>query len=133
MLELLKKHPKATQKVRDWFMNKMIESLKDSNVPENFKEYMRSQGVPDDNIATILGDNPRALFDVFDNNGIYIIITRDFNTGLFYYSFDGKAKSDSYSSRKEAESVAVERAFQILDDTLNTDDNDRQDSATSGE
>ena len=43
-IELLEKYPLSTEVVREWFMRKMIESIKgDSDVPEDFKNFMIEQ------------------------------------------------------------------------------------------
>lgn len=134
MHNLLEKYPYATEAVRDWFMGKMIESFKDQNVPSDFKEYMRQQGIPNDRLAQMIQGNPRVLFDVFDDNNVII------NVLCIYKGFTwdvGDVKSvQVYSSRKEAEGAAVERAFQILDEKLNiivseTKNDERPDSTTS--
>lgn len=136
MYNLLEKYPYATEAVRDWFMGKMIESFKDQNVPSDFKEYMRQQGIPNDRLAQMIQGNPRVLFDVFDDNKLII------NVLCIYKGFTwdiGDVKSvQVYSSRKEAEHAAVERAFQMLDEKLNiivseTKNDEGQDSRPSGE
>ena len=39
-LKLLEKYPLSTEVVREWFINKMVESVKgDDTVPEDFKNY----------------------------------------------------------------------------------------------
>jgi len=44
-LELLEKHALSAEIVRAWFMERMIESFKDENVPDEFKDFMREQGI----------------------------------------------------------------------------------------
>lgn len=136
MYNLLEKYPYATEAVRDWFMGKMIESFKDQNVPSDFKEYMRQQGIPNDRLAQMMQGNPRVLFDVFDDNKLIINIVCTENG----FSWDvGAVKSvQFYQHRKDAELAAVERAFQILDEKLNiiiseTKNDEGQDSTASSE
>lgn len=136
MHQLLEKYPYATDVVRGWFMDKMIESFKDQSVPQDFKDFMRSQGIPNENIVKILDGNPRALFDVFDDNQLIISIVHT-EVGFTWDVSDVK-NIGYYPSRKEAEMAAVERAFQMLDDKLNiliseTPNNERPDSTTSSE
>jgi hypothetical protein len=70
-LELLEKHPLSAKIVRDWFMQKMIESVRgDNGVPEDFKNFMLEQGIENDKIAVMIDGNPRMLFDVFDENDV---------------------------------------------------------------
>ena len=122
MIELLETYPKAAVKIKEWFLEKMLDNLKktDDTVPEEFKDYVRQQGIDDDKIAKIIGNNPRALFDVFDNNQLYIKI--DIFIGeapKFNWSINAEEGGTSfYSSRIEAEKDAVAKAFQMLNDKL---------------
>jgi len=136
MDNLLEKYPYATDAIRDWFMGKMIESFKDQSVPVEFKEFMRQQGISNDRLAKILGENPRVLFDVFDDNNLIINIVHT-EQGFTWDVGDVKSVQ-YYSSRRTAEVGAVERAFRILDEKLNiiiseTKNNEGQDSTASSE
>lgn len=129
-LELLEKYPKAAVKVREWFLEKMLDNLKkDDGVPEEFKDYVRQQGIDDERVAKILGANPRTLFDVFDANQVYINVdvfvntdrSAKFNWSINLGNAEGyyrKKDSDLYASRTEAEKEAVNKAFEILNDKL---------------
>jgi len=123
--ELLDLYPIATEVVRDWFMDKMAESFKNHELPDNFKNLMREQGITNDKLVKLIDVNPRVLFDVFDDNGVIINIIHV--NGVFSWNVNTVKNLNSYSSRREAESAAVQRAFQILDDKLNItliEDND---------
>ena len=115
--ELLDAYPIATEVVRDWFMDKMAESFKNQELPKDFKEFMREQGIPNDKLVKLIDVNPRVLLDVFDDNGVIINIMHV--NGVFSWNVNTVKNLNSYSSRREAESAAVQRAFQILDDKLN--------------
>ena len=64
------------------------------------------------------------LFDVFDSNSVYIEILVDLtkDDALFSYIIDGDVMGNVeavlYNSRIEAEKVAIEKAFQLLNDKL---------------
>lgn len=136
MDNLLEKYPYATDAIREWFMGKMIESFKDQSVPAEFKEYMRQQGISNDRLAKILGENPRVLFDVFDDNKLIINIVHT-DQGFTWDVGDVKSVQ-YYPSRRNAEFAAVERTFRILDERLNiiiseTKNNEGQDSTASSE
>lgn len=115
-LELLDEHPKAAIVVKQWYLDKMLESLKDEDLPEDFKEHVRQQGITNENVSKMLEGMPRALFDVFDSQKVVIQI----NTfPSFSYSInEGDVISGSWETRKEAESAAIEQAFKILNDKL---------------
>ena len=114
--DLLDLYPIATEVVRDWFMEKMAESFKNQELPKDFKEFMREQGIPNDRLVKLIDVNPRVLFDVFDDNGVVINVLHA--DGKFTWDVNTVKSLDSYSSRREAESAAVQRAFQILNDKL---------------
>jgi hypothetical protein len=87
-IELLKKYPLSTEVVREWFIQKMIESVKgDTTVPEDFKNFMIEQGIPNDTLCIFIDSNPRSLFDVFDENNIRIHIVVGSDVSADNYSF----------------------------------------------
>ena len=111
--ELLETYSKATTIIKEWYLEKMLESLNTDSLPEDFKEHVRNEGVDDDKIVAVIEAGPRALFDVFDENHIYIQI----NTNVPYFSYfinEGDVISGSWESRKEAERAAIEQAFELL-------------------
>lgn len=122
MLELLQENPKAASVIRSWFLDRMLESLKDDSIPEDFKEHVRQQGIEDERVAKILGNNPRALFDVLDANKLYIkidVFVREDGTAKFNWSVNAtEGGSSFYSSRTEAEKDAVKKAFEMLNKKL---------------
>ena len=118
-IELLEKYPLAANVIKASILEKMIESFKDDSVPDEFKEHMRQQGVEDDKVAVMIDVQPRFLFDVFDDNSVFIQINV-FNT--FSYSInEGEVISGSWETRKEAEKAAIEAAFDVLEESLQED------------
>jgi AICAR transformylase/IMP cyclohydrolase PurH len=111
--KLLENYPKAAIVVKQWYLEKMLESLNNDSLPEDFKEHVRKEGVDDDKIAAVIDIGPRALFDVFDENHIYIQI--NVNTPHFSYAINEEdAVIGSWQLRKEAERAAIEQAFELL-------------------
>ena len=126
-LELLEKHPESAEIVRAWFMGKMIESLKDENVPDEFKDYMREQGIDNDKLGTMIDLNPRMLLDVFDKHDIiiYFMIFSSpegvkFSAAIHTGNDEVKPNpiGKQCNTRKEAELFAIEAAFEILENKL---------------
>ena len=121
-LELLETYPKAAVKVKEWFLEKMLDTLKDDTIPEDFKDFVRQQGIGDDKVAKIVGDSPRSLFDVFDENQLYIkidIFAKEDGTAKFIWSVNAvEGSTNFYEVRKDAEKEAVQKAFQMLNDKL---------------
>lgn len=115
-LQLLDEHPKAAIVVKQWYLEKMLESLKDESLPEDFKEHVRQQGIDNETIAKMIDGMPRTLFDVFDGQKVIIQI----NTfPSFSYSInEGDVISGSWETRKEAETAAIKEAFKLLNDKL---------------
>lgn len=123
--ELLEKHPLTTEVVRTWFFEQMTASFADENVPEEFKEMMKQEGVTNERLAILIDAQPRTLFDVFDENKIFICISvwtktpGDFENAEFGIALNATNKNNSnFSSRKEAELVAIEEAFELLEERL---------------
>ena len=117
-IELLEKYPLTTEVVRDWFIRKMVESVnEDNDVPAEFKEFMINQGLPNERLAIFIDSNPRSLFDVFDENDV-VIETSLYPNSEFTIKIGNQATTNSWKTRKEAESFAIEVAFEILEETL---------------
>ena len=115
-IELLEKYPLAANVIKASILEKMIESFKDDSVPDEFKEHMRQQGVENDKVAVMIDAQPRFLFDVFDDNKVFIQINV---FKKFSYSInEGEVISGSWETRKEAEKAAINVAFELLEDKL---------------
>jgi hypothetical protein len=118
-VQILEKYPLSAKVVKEWFMKSMIESLGDTSVPEEFKEFMLKQGIEDEKVAKIIDVNVRILFDMFDENDIIIIIKYHDNFG-FSWAVEEADEQSFYNTRKEAEHAAIEQAFEILEEKLTT-------------
>ena len=116
-LEFLKNYPLSTIVIKDWFHQRMIESFKDPEIAEDFKEFVLEQGIEVDKLAVLINSNPRMLFDVFDENGI-VIETLLYPSGEFTIKIGNQATTNSWKTRKEAELFAIEAAFEILENKL---------------
>jgi hypothetical protein len=120
--ELLESCPKATDASGEYFYGKLVNSLVNADVTEEYKDFVKSQEFSNEFIANVMDTNPRAFFDVFDNNGIIINIayTPDgFTWGLYMESDEiGIKDTTVYNFRVEAERVAVENVFKLLNDKL---------------
>jgi hypothetical protein len=119
-IELLEKYSKAAIVIKQWFLEKMLESLKDESLPETFKEYARQQEIDNDKIGKLIDGNPRTLFDVFDENDLSINIVRTPNRteGWEWEIMQESVENSICKSRKEAELFAIEAAFKLLNEKL---------------
>jgi hypothetical protein len=130
-IELLKKYPLTTEVVRDWFIAKMMESVnEDNDVPEDFKKFMIDQGVPNDRLCVFIDANPRSLFDVFDENDLFIEIFM-YPDVTFTCKIGNEATTNSWKTRKEAEMFAIEAAFDILENKLKPVSDDGESETTT--
>ena len=120
MIKLLEEHPKTATVIKQWLLEMLLESMKDSSVPEDFKQLAREQGIDNDRVAGILGSSPRALFDVFDSHKLCIETTID-KTGFFWRINDLNTKfwdGASSPTRKESDVKAIIEAFKLLEAKL---------------
>jgi len=120
--ELLETYGKAASVVKEFYLGKFLESLNTDELPDNFKEFAREQGIDNDTVAKMIDAMPRALFDVFDANNVNIIIhvyteeqPTEFAFSIAQKDYD---HDELYPTRKEAEAAAIERAFEILNEKL---------------
>lgn len=129
-LELLEKYPLSAKIIKDWFLGQMIESLKKETIDEEFKTFMREQGIDDDKMGTLIDVNPVMLFPVFDDNKIFIFTDCELLDKKLCFIYKiitpiltlEMGREDigrvNCNSRKEAELFAIEAAFEILDNKL---------------
>ena len=120
-IELLETYPKAAGVIKEFYNNKLIDSMSDSSerVSEEFKEMLKQQSFDNEYVATFIDSNPRFLFDVFDAHEVYIQITVDLENNCFRYSFDGgRVESNDFLTRIAAETRSIETAFEILNNKL---------------
>lgn len=116
-LELLESHPRAAEVIRTWFIEKMIDSINNAqDVPDEFKEFMRQQGIDNEKLSVMIDAQPRSLFDVFDAKGIIINVFYVVKTFHAQIS-DNDAETES-PTRKGAEESIIEHAFRILEEKL---------------
>lgn len=113
--EVFEKNPHATLVVQSWFMNRMLESLNDETVPEDFRDMLRQKGVQKEQLIKMIDGSPRSLFDVLDEHEVVIQI----NTyPHFSYSINNETIAGSWNTRKEAEMFAVSAGLEMLENKI---------------
>jgi hypothetical protein len=75
-------------------------------------------GIDNDKIDKMVGGSPRSMFDVFDDNELFINVTFDYTNKVFRWSVDGEKDSQNYIFRKAAEQDAIAEAFKLLNERL---------------
>ena len=120
--ELLKEYPLTAKVIKNWFLNELIESLKTESIDEEFKNFMKEQGIEDEKLETLIDLNPRMLFDVFDDNGVFIFSHyMDVKNNVEFFHTYRNINTNPvklFKTRKEAELFAIETAFKILEEKL---------------
>jgi hypothetical protein len=116
-IELLNANPKTAEVIRAWFMEKMIESIKTAqDVPDEFKDYMRQQGIDNEKLSIMIDAQPRSLFEVFDTKEIFINVF--YIVGKFHAQISDNDAETEATTRRDAEAGIIEHAFRILEEKL---------------
>ena len=105
MINLLEEHPKTTIVIKQWLLDKLLSSIDDSKVPDDFKEFARQQSMETTHVAGILQNTPRSMFDVFDNHKVYIDISC--LNDKFLWGINDDMNNNVYETRKDADGAAV--------------------------
>ena len=113
-IELLESHPFCRTAIYNWYVSKFIENLRQADVPEEYKERLSEIQIDDEQLATLVDNNPRSLFDLFDENNIFIDI--DYFEGSFWWKVGNGINVKNYTNRISAERDAIIEAFKILED-----------------
>lgn len=113
-LELIKEYPKAGEIILQWYKDKMQASLTDvEGITEDLKESFKQYTVGDAHMGLMIDSTPRMLFDVFDDNSIFIVIHKE---KVFSYDINnGEVIAGAWNNRKETEMAAIRQAFILLD------------------
>jgi hypothetical protein len=133
MKELLENHPLTAKLIREYYTKNWIEHIeKASHLPEDFLEFAKTFELDNEKIALILQDQPRGLFDFFDNQSVRVW-TKYTEKG-WQIHIDKVKHGGNFTERRDAESYGVEQAFKILEEKLNKDVGVSQsDTSDSGE
>jgi len=123
-LELLQENPHAAKVIKEYYVELMLNSLDESSLPENFKDFLREQGIDDDKVAQMMEANARNVYDVLDENGFIISITYDATFEKFSWYINGDQHKIVCSTRKESENQAVAAALYRLERKLNPEINE---------
>lgn len=130
--EILDANPKAASLIHDYYLNKLLDSLEDDNLPQEFKEFAREKGLPIENIVAMLDANPRQMLDFFDEQEIHINVTRyKASDGNIYSTLDSNSTVKTikvFNTRKEADLEGVTLAIQMLEEKLNSLEKTNEDS-----
>ena len=120
------------KELKTWLLELMLKTMNSDNVPENIKEELIALSPVDITLTKIVDENPRALFDFFDEHNIYIEIRIDTEfTYVIHAPIGTNTVNETFETRLLAEKSAIQEAFKILETQLKPEEDDRQDSTTS--
>lgn len=117
-LKLLQDNPDAAKIIKEYYVELMLNSLDDSSLPENFKDFLREQGIDDEKVAQMMEANARNVYDVLDDNGFIISILFDSNVKRFVWYINDRGHTVC-TTRKQAENEAVAEAIVQLQEDIN--------------
>jgi hypothetical protein len=118
--EIFEKYPLSTEAMREWFKAKLVESFKEFNEDEAFKGAMLELGVDDEQLTRVVEAGPHMLFELFDNNEIYVSIFYYYNEKQWGFSINETHANfnGQFSSRKATEHAAMLKGLGKLEITL---------------
>jgi hypothetical protein len=118
MKDILEKHPKTTELIREYYKKLMIEHLKD----KEFKDLINEKIITNDYLSVMIEANPFGLVYFFDENNLNLFIhymTEKEQTKFFYTMKDIDVNPVKLlDTRKEAERDAIIEAFKMLEEKL---------------
>lgn len=117
-IELLNTYTKAGETVKKFYLDKLVDSLDDKNVPDNYKDFIKASDFEDAQFAQLIDAAPRALFDLFDEHEIFIVIDYDHPYKQFIFHSNNGSGESRFATRKEADTAAVEESFKLLNNKL---------------
>ena len=118
-LVLLQQNPHAAQIIKDYYVKLMLDTLDESLLPENFKDFLREQGIDDEKVAQMMEANARNVYDVLDENGFIISITYDAEFKKFSWYVNDDQHKIVCDTRKQSENEAVAACIFRLERKLN--------------
>ena len=130
-IELLEQNPESAKLICSYYLEVMLESLNDENLPEDFKDRVKEQAMDNRNIAAILDGNPRNLFDFFDDQSLFInIMTEKGKTFSYTIITDTVSVGNTLMSltRKKTEKEAIITAIGMLETRLTNSIIDKENS-----
>ena len=119
--KLMNENPLTKNKLKEWFLDRLMASANEFEQDDSFKEFMIKSGITDDQIITIFKEGGRASLDMFDENDVVVNIIHDWKTKKFSYRINDGKQTGKYPLRKEAEKDAMSKAVSILEALITPD------------
>ena len=119
--KLLKQNPSVAKALHKWMFDKLTESFKDFDKDEAFKDYMLAKGVSNNQVHSMVENNPRACFDLLDSHDIIVTVKYNVDgwTNSYYPSEDDKTYDSRIACEKAGLEVGIVELEKILSDEIN--------------
>ena len=121
-VELLNESKFAKPVILNWFKQQMLNSFQGTELTKEQIEQYIEDTLAEKTFVELININPRMMFDVFDENEIYIFIkymNEPKNIGFFHTIKDGQSIiAYLKDTRKEAELSGIIEATKILNNKL---------------
>lgn len=114
-IELLNESKFAKPVILNWFKQQMLNSFQGTELTKEQIEQYIEDTLAEKTFVELININPRMMFDVFDENEIFITIIPDNN--LFFSKVDSLEHIENIT-RKEAELSGIIEATKILNNKL---------------
>ena len=114
-VELLNESQFAKPVILNWFKQQMLNSFQGTELTKEQIEQYIEDTLAEKTFVELININPRMMFDVFDENEIFIRIIPD--NGLYFSRVDLEEHVEN-KTRKEAELSGIIEATKILNNKL---------------
>lgn len=131
--ELLNTYPRVYDRIKEWYIQKMMKSMPSIEAPEEFKNYMKDTETINRLIENLIDKNPAALFEIFDNVGVYAEVSVIIDVIKPYFTYKVHISSppsiipsrEMYTRRMDAEYYAMMEAVQYIEENFEKLYNDK--------
>ena len=119
-VELLNESKFAKPVILNWFKQQMLNSFQGTELTKEHIEQYIEETLAEKTFVELININPRMMFDVFDENNIYIEIQLSLGNIVKFNIIINKTTyfSEEYRTRKEAELSGIIEATKILNNKL---------------
>jgi len=114
-VELLNESKFAKPVILNWFKQQMLNSFQGTELTKEQIEQYIEDTLAEKTFVELININPRMMFDVFDENEIYIRIIPN---NVLYFSRVDLEEHVEKDTRKEAELSGIIEATKILNNKL---------------
>ena len=114
-VELLNESKFAKPVILNWFKQQMLNSFQETELTKEQIEQYIEDTLAEKTFVELININPRMMFDVFDENEIFIRIIPD--NSLFFSRVDSLEHVENFT-RKGAELSGIIEATKILNNKL---------------